>query len=68
MSEPDKATRDLFREAAAKEGKGLRQWCRDNGIIYETLVNKPIPSPIPLSAVHDHDGKLFGSCPVCDDR
>ena len=68
MSELDKATRDLFREAAAKEGKSLRQWCRDNGIIYETLVNKPIPSPIPLSAVHDHNGKLFGSCPVCDVR
>jgi len=62
----DEEVRNLFREAAIKEGKSLRQWCRDNGIVYETLIGREIPSDIPLSSVHDHDGNVFGSCPVCE--
>lgn len=65
MSEQDEQVRAFFRDQAIKEGKSLRQWCRDNGIIYETLVGREIPSDTPLSAVHDHDGSIFGSCPVC---
>lgn len=66
MSEQDEQVRQLFRQQAEKEGKSLRQWCRDNGIIYETLVGREIPSDLPLSAVHDHDGNIFGVCPVCE--
>jgi len=53
VSEDDQKVRELFREAAKKEGKSLRQWCRDNGIV------------TPLSAIHDHDGTYFGVCPAC---
>jgi hypothetical protein len=65
MSDQDQAVRELFKEKAAQEGKSLRQWCRDNGIVYETLIGREIPSVIPTSAVHDHDGTIFGSCPAC---
>ena len=66
MSEQDEQIRELFRAKAISEGKSLRQWCRDNGIIYETLVGREIPSDLPLSAMHDHGGKYFGSCPACE--
>jgi hypothetical protein len=65
VSTIDEETRDLFRRAAVREGKSLRQWCRDNGIVYETLVGREMPSVVPLSAVHDHSGKYFGECPAC---
>ena len=61
----DEEVRQLFKEAAAKEGKSLRQWCRENGIVYETLIGREIPSDVPLSSVHDHDGNIFSNCPVC---
>jgi len=61
----DQAIRDLFKQAAEKEGKSLRQWCKDNGIVYETLVGREMPSVSPLSSVHDHDGMFSGNCPVC---
>lgn len=67
MSELDEETRDLFKRAAAREGKSLRQWCRDNGIVYETLVGRDMPSDLPLSAIHDHSGKYFGECPACNE-
>ena len=66
MTDEDQQVRELFREAAKKEGKSLRQWCRDNGIVYETLVGREIPSDIPLSSIHDHDGSIFGVCPACE--
>ena len=66
MNDEDKQVRELFREAARSEGKSLREWCRDNGIVYETLVGREIPSDTPLSAIHDHDGTYFGNCPVCE--
>jgi hypothetical protein len=66
VSEQDQEIRELFRAKAIAEGKSLRQWCRDNGIIYETLVGREIPSDLPLSAMHDHAGKYFGSCPACE--
>lgn len=65
MSEDDQKVRELFREAAKKEGKSLRQWCRDNGIVYDTLIGREIPSDTPLSSIHDHDGTYFGVCPAC---
>jgi hypothetical protein len=68
VSEQDEQVRQLFRQQAAKEGKSLRQWCRDNGIVYETLVGRELPSDLPLSAMHDHDGKYFGSCPACENK
>ncbi len=68
MSEDDKVIRELFREAAKKEGKPLRQWCRENGIVYETLIGREIPSETPLSAVHDHSGEIFGHCPACEGK
>ena len=61
----DAEIRDLFKAAAAKEGKSLRQWCRDNGVVYETLIGRDLPSVIPLSSVHDHGGKDSDACPVC---
>jgi hypothetical protein len=64
----DAEIRDLFRAAAAKEGKSLRQWCRDNGVVYETLIGRDLPSVIPLSSVHDHGGKYSDSCPVCSEQ
>ena len=66
MSEQDEQVRAFFRDQATKEGKSLRQWCRDNGIIYETLVGREIPSDLPLSAMHDHAGTYFSSCPACE--
>jgi len=68
MTDEDQQVRELFRAQAVKEGKSLRQWCRDNGIVYDTLVGREIPSEVPLSAVHDHDGSIFGSCPVCENE
>jgi hypothetical protein len=65
VSEDDQKVRELFREAAKKEGKSLRQWCRDNGIVYDTLIGREIISDTPLSAIHDHDGTYFGVCPAC---
>lgn len=66
MSEDDQKVRELFREAAKKEGKSLRGWCRENGIVYETLIGREMPSDLPLSAMHDHDGKYYGNCPACE--
>ena len=68
MSEHDQEIREIFKKEAAREGKSLRQWCRDNGIVYDTLVGREIPSDTPLSAVHDHNGSIFGSCPVCENE
>jgi hypothetical protein len=68
VSEDEKEIRELFRKAAEAEGKSLRAWCRDNGIVYETLIGREIPSDVPLSAVHDHDGKIFGHCPACEGK
>lgn len=65
MSELNEETRELFKRAAQREGKSLRKWCRDNGIVYETLVGRDMPSDLPLSAIHDHSGKYFGECPAC---
>jgi hypothetical protein len=65
MSDDDRKIREIFRAAAEAEGVSLRQWCKDNGIVYETLIDREIPSVQPLSSVHDHDGKIFGTCPVC---
>jgi len=53
MTDEDQQVRELFREAAKKEGKSLRQWCRDNGIVYDTLIGREIPSDTPLSVVYD---------------
>lgn len=61
----DAEIRELFKAAAAKEGKSLRQWCKDNGVVYETLIGRDLPSVIPLSSVHDHSGQYSDSCPVC---
>lgn len=58
----------LFKAAAEKDGKSLRQWCRDNGIVYETLVGREIPSVTPLSAVHDHENRVLDYCPVCSEE
>jgi hypothetical protein len=68
VSEDDQKVRDLFREAAKGEGKSLRQWCRDNGIVYETLIGREIPGDVPLSSIHDHSGKIFGHCPACEGK
>ena len=65
MSEQDKEIREIFRAAANAEGKSLRQWCKDNGIVYETIIGRELPSVQPLSSVHDHSGKYSDSCPVC---
>jgi hypothetical protein len=68
VSDEEKQIRELFRAAAIKEGKSLRQWCKDNGIVYETLIGREIPSVVPLSSVHDHKGMYSDSCPVCSTR
>ena len=64
----DAEIRDLFKAAAAKEGKSLRQWCRDNGVVYETLIGRDLPSVIPLSSVHVHGGKYSDACPGCSEQ
>ncbi len=61
----DAEIRDLFKEAAAKEGKSLRQWCKDNGVVYETLIGRDMPSVSSLSSVHDHSGQYSDTGPVC---
>lgn len=52
MSKHEEQTRLFFKKQAEAEGVSLREWCKNNGIIYESFFGKEdedIPGKVYLS-------------------